>query len=83
MVISALGHLLTWRRISGGEVIIAEWIFSSCSWQRGMSFSLNHKLISLAEALSGAGFILLGVMGITALWIKIFLGKLSFPPFGG
>jgi multicomponent Na+:H+ antiporter subunit B len=70
------GHLSPGGGFQGGVIIASGFLLMFLA--KGDDFSLNHKLISLAEALSGAGFILLGVMGL--LLVDRFFG--NFLPLG-
>ena len=70
------GHLSPGGGFQGGVVIASAFLLMFLA--KGDEFDLNHKIISLAEALSGAGFILLGFLGL--LTIDRFLG--GFLPLG-
>jgi multicomponent Na+:H+ antiporter subunit B len=56
------GHLSPGGGFQGGVIIASAFLLMFLA--KGDSFEINHKIISLAEALSGAGFILLGVLGL-------------------
>ncbi len=70
------GHLSPGGGFQGGVVIASAFLLMFLA--KGDEFSLNHKIISLAEALSGAGFILIGLLGL--LLVDRFLG--GFLPLG-
>ena len=70
------GHLSPGGGFQGGVVIASGFLLMFLA--KNDDFSLNHKIISIAEALSGAGFILLGLLGL--LLADSFLG--NFLPLG-
>ena len=70
------GHLSPGGGFQGGVVIASAFLLMFLA--KDDEFSLNHKIISLAEALSGAGFILLGLLGV--LLLDRFFG--NFLPLG-
>jgi multicomponent Na+:H+ antiporter subunit B len=70
------GHLSPGGGFQGGVVIASAFLLMFLA--KDDEFSLNHKIISLAEALSGVGFILLGLLGV--LLLDRFLG--NFLPLG-
>jgi multicomponent Na+:H+ antiporter subunit B len=70
------GHLSPGGGFQGGVVIASGFLLMFLA--KNDDFSLNHKIISIAEALSGAGFILLGLLGL--LLADRFLG--NFLPLG-
>lgn len=70
------GHLSPGGGFQGGVVIASAFLLMFLA--KDDDLSLNHKIISLAEALSGAGFILLGILGL--LLANRFLG--NFLPLG-
>ena len=70
------GHLSPGGGFQGGVVIASGFLLMFLA--KNDDFSLNHKIISIAEALSGAGFILLGLLGL--LLADHFLG--NFLPLG-
>ncbi len=70
------GHLSPGGGFQGGVIIASAFLLMFLA--KGDKFSLNHKIISITEALSGAGFILIGILGV--LLVDRFLG--NFLPLG-
>ena len=70
------GHLSPGGGFQGGVVIASAFLLMFLA--KDDDFALNHKIISLAESLSGAGFILLGLLGL--LVVDRFFG--NFLPTG-
>ena len=70
------GHLSPGGGFQGGVIIASAFLLMFLA--KSDDFSLNHKIIELAESLSGAGFILLGILGI--LFADRFLA--NFLPLG-
>ena len=70
------GHLSPGGGFQGGVIIASAFLLMFLA--KSNDFSLKHNLLELAESLSGAGFILLGVLSI--LIINRFLG--NFLPLG-
>jgi multicomponent Na+:H+ antiporter subunit B len=70
------GHLTPGGGFQGGVIIASAFLLMFLA--KHNDFTLNHKIISIAEALSGAGFILLGFLGV--LLIDRFFG--NFLPLG-
>lgn len=70
------GHLSPGGGFQGGVIIASAFLLMFLA--KSDDFSLNHKIIGLAESLSGAGFILLGLLGL--LFINRFFG--NFLPLG-
>ncbi len=70
------GHLSPGGGFQGGVIIASAFLLMFLA--KGDEFSLNHKIISITEALSGAGFILIGILGV--LLVDRFLG--NFLPLG-
>jgi len=70
------GHLSPGGGFQGGVIIASAFLLMFLA--KGDDFTLNHKIITLAEALSGAGFILLGILGV--LLADRFFG--NFLPLG-
>ncbi|MBK1721050.1 hydrogen gas-evolving membrane-bound hydrogenase subunit E [Thiocystis violacea] len=66
------GHLSPGGGFQGG-VIIATAFFLRMLADR--TFVLNHSLIGLLEALSGSGFVLVGLLGLILLGTATFLGN--------
>ena len=56
------GHLSPGGGFQGGVIIASAFLLMFLA--KNNDFSLNHKIITLAESMSGAGFILLGVLGL-------------------
>ena len=56
------GHLSPGGGFQGGVIIASAFLLMFLA--KNDDFGLNHKIIGLAESLSGAGFILLGILGI-------------------
>jgi len=70
------GHLSPGGGFQGGVIIASAFLLMFLA--KGDEFSINHKIISLTEALSGAGFILIGILGVVL--VDRFLG--NFLPLG-
>ena len=70
------GHLSPGGGFQGGVIIASAFLLMFLA--KSNDFSLKHNILELAESLSGAGFILLGVLSI--LIINRFLG--NFLPLG-
>jgi len=70
------GHLSPGGGFQGGVIIASAFLLMFLA--KNDEFHLNHKLISLIESLSGASFILIGVLGL--LLADKFLG--NFLPLG-
>jgi len=70
------GHLSPGGGFQGGVIIASAFLLMFLA--KNDDFHLNHKIISLIESLSGAGFILLGLLGIVVT--NRFLG--NFLPLG-
>ena len=70
------GHLSPGGGFQGGVIIASAFLLMFLA--KNDDFGLNHKIIGLAESLSGAGFILLGILGI--LFADRFFG--NFLPLG-
>ena len=65
------GHLSPGGGFQGGVIIASAFLLMFLA--KNDDFSLNHKIIGLAESLSGAGFILLGLLGL--LFVDRFFGN--------
>ena len=59
------GHLSPGGGFQGGVIIASAFLLMFLA--KSDDFTLNHKIIGLAESLSGAGFILLGLLGLLFL----------------
>ena len=70
------GHLSPGGGFQGGVIIASGFLLMFLA--KNDDFRLNHKIIILSESLSGAGFILIGVLGI--LVTNKFFG--NFLPLG-
>jgi len=70
------GHLSPGGGFQGGVIIASAFLLMFLA--KSNDFSLKHNILELAESLSGAGFILLGVLSI--LILNRFLG--NFLPLG-
>lgn len=70
------GHLSPGGGFQGGVIIASGFLLLFLAY--GNNFSLNHRVLTLFESLSGAGFILLGVLGV--LTVSRFFG--NFLPLG-
>ena len=56
------GHLSPGGGFQGGVIIASAFLLMFLA--KNDDFSLNHKIMGLVEALSGAGFILIGILGL-------------------
>ena len=56
------GHLSPGGGFQGGVIIASGFLLMFLAY--GDSYDLNHKVLSLFEALSGAGFALVGILGV-------------------
>jgi multicomponent Na+:H+ antiporter subunit B len=56
------GHLSPGGGFQGGVIIASAYLLKFLA--KNDDFSLNHKLMGLIEALSGAGFVLIGILGL-------------------
>jgi len=70
------GHLSPGGGFQGGVIIASAYLLIFLA--KNDDFELNHKIILLSEALSGAGVILLGILGL--LTTNIYFG--NFLPLG-
>ena len=70
------GHLSPGGGFQGGVIIASAFLLMFLA--KSNDFSLKHNILELAESLSGAGFILLGLLSI--LIVNRFLG--NFLPLG-
>ncbi len=70
------GHLSPGGGFQGGVIIASAFLLMFLA--KNDDFKLNHKIITIAEALSGAGFILIGILGV--LLADRFFG--NFLPLG-
>ncbi len=68
------GHLSPGGGFQGGVIIASAFLLMFLSY--GDSYDLDHKVLSLFEALSGAGFVLVGILAVPAG--GLFLGN-TFP----
>jgi multicomponent Na+:H+ antiporter subunit B len=65
------GHLSPGGGFQGGVIIASGFLLMFLAY--GDSYDLNHKVLSLFEALSGAGFVLVGILAVFAG--SLFLGN--------
>jgi multicomponent Na+:H+ antiporter subunit B len=70
------GHLSPGGGFQGGVVIASAFLLMFLA--KNNELKLNHKITTLVEALSGAGFVLVGILGL--LLVDRFLG--NFLPLG-
>jgi multicomponent Na+:H+ antiporter subunit B len=70
------GHLSPGGGFQGGVIIASGFLLRFLAY--GDGFNLNHKIVSLFESLSGAGFVLAGILSF--LLVDKFLG--NFLPLG-
>ncbi len=70
------GHLSPGGGFQGGVIIASAFLLMFLA--KNDDFRLNHKIVSLCESLSGAGFILIGILGL--LFADKFFG--NFLPLG-
>ena len=56
------GHLSPGGGFQGGVIIASAFLLMFLSY--GDSYDLNHKVLSLFEALSGAGFVFVGILAV-------------------
>ncbi|HHD81185.1 MAG TPA: hypothetical protein ENK99_06320 [Campylobacterales bacterium] len=70
------GHLSPGGGFQGGVIIASGFLLMFLA--KGDDFSINHKILELVESLSGAGFILIALLGL--LVTDRFLG--NFIPIG-
>ncbi len=70
------GHLSPGGGFQGGVVIASGFLLMFLA--KNNEFKLNHKMTTLVEALSGAGFVLVGILGL--LLVDRFFG--NFLPLG-
>ncbi len=70
------GHLSPGGGFQGGVIIASGFLLNFLAF--GDGFNLNHKLLTLFEALSGAGIIIIGILGVVL--VNIFFG--NFLPLG-
>ena len=70
------GHLSPGGGFQGGVIIASAFLLLFLA--RGNNYSLNHRTVTLFESLSGAGMILLGILGVWTL--GLFFG--NFLPLG-
>lgn len=66
------GHLSPGGGFQGGVIIASGFLLMFLA--HGDTYNLNHKVLSLFEALSGAGFVLLGILALFAG--DLFLGNI-------
>ncbi|MEA3553335.1 MAG: MnhB domain-containing protein [Campylobacterota bacterium] len=65
------GHLSPGGGFQGGVIIASAFLLKFLT--HGDKFTLNHKLIKIFESLSGAGFVLFGILGVVL--VDIFFGN--------
>lgn len=70
------GHLSPGGGFQGGVIIASAFLLMFLA--HGDDFTLNHKIVTISEAMSGAGFVLLGILGV--LLANRFFG--NFLPLG-
>ncbi len=70
------GHLSPGGGFQGGVIIASAFLLMFLAY--GNEFSLNHRVATLFEAFSGAGFVLFGLLGV--LTVNRFFG--NFLPLG-
>ncbi len=70
------GHLSPGGGFQGGVIIASGFLLHFLAY--GDGFNLNHKIVTLFESLSGAGFIMAGILSF--LLVNQFLG--NFLPLG-
>ncbi len=64
LYIIAHGHLSPGGGFQGGVIIASGFLLMFLAY--GDSYDLDHKVLSLFEALSGAGFVLVGILSVLA-----------------
>ena len=70
------GHLSPGGGFQGGVIIANGFLLNFLAF--GDGFNLNHKLITLFEALSGAAIVIMGILGV--ILVDIYFG--NFLPLG-
>lgn len=70
------GHLSPGGGFQGGVIIASGFLLNFLAF--GDNYSLNHKLLTLFESLSGSGIIILGI--VSFITVGLFLG--NFLPLG-
>ncbi len=56
------GHLSPGGGFQGGVIVASGFLLMLLAY--GEAFHLNHKIITVFESLSGAGFVLIGILGV-------------------
>ena len=64
LYIIAHGHLSPGGGFQGGVIIASGFLLMFLA--QGDAYDLNHRVLSLFEALSGAGFVLVGILAVLA-----------------